>query len=93
VPKQKKKKMQAVAPVQVSASELKNLLVEWLRNTPNASTRDCIHHFTPYLTDQEKKTEFSSLVREVAQLKGGVLVLRPKSLGTLPVPTSPVTVA
>lgn len=54
------------------------MLIDWLGNTPNATTRECIHHFTPYLTDGEKKTEFSALVREVAQLKGGVLVLRKK---------------
>ncbi|KAM6495882.1 transcription initiation factor [Amanita muscaria] len=86
VPKAKKRKAQAVVPVQISAVDLKNQLVEWLKNTPNATTRDCIHYFTPYLTDQEKKTEFSSLVREVAQLKGGVLVLRAKSGGPLPEP-------
>ena len=79
-PKPKKRKAQApgAAPVAVSAEELRILLIEWLGNTGNASTRDCIHHFTPYLTDGEKKTEFSALVREVAQLKNGVLVLRKK---------------
>lgn len=79
-PKQKKRKAQAsgAVPIAVSAEELRTLLIEWLGNTGNASTRDCIHHFTPYLTDGEKKTEFSALVREVAQLKNGVLVLRKK---------------
>jgi transcription initiation factor TFIIF subunit alpha len=79
-PKPKKRKAQAPgAPlIAVSAEELRSLLIEWLGNTGNASTRDCIHHFTPYLTDGEKKTEFSALVREVAQLKNGVLVLRKK---------------
>ncbi|PFH52726.1 hypothetical protein AMATHDRAFT_56087 [Amanita thiersii Skay4041] len=77
-PKPKKRKAQNVVPITVSAAELKNLLVEWLKNTINATTRDCIQHFTPYLTDQEKKTEFSTLVKEVAQLKNGVLVLRGK---------------
>jgi transcription initiation factor TFIIF subunit alpha len=52
------------------------MVIEWLRNAPNASTRDCIQHFTPYLTDEAKKSKFTALVKEVAQLKGGVLVLR-----------------
>ncbi|KAF8639943.1 hypothetical protein AX17_001193 [Amanita inopinata Kibby_2008] len=87
-PKPKKRKAQSVVPMTVSAAELKGLLVDWLKNTPNATTRDCIHHFTPYLTNQDKKTEFSTLVREVAQLKNGVLVLRPKSF-TAGAPASP----
>ncbi|KII95213.1 hypothetical protein PLICRDRAFT_97799 [Plicaturopsis crispa FD-325 SS-3] len=53
-----------------------HMVIDWLRNTPNASTRDCIQHFTPYLTDEAKKAKFTALVKEVAQLKGGVLVLR-----------------
>ena len=53
-----------------------NMVVEWLRNTPNAKTRDCISHFTPYLRTDEQKTKFTALIKEVAQLKGGILVLR-----------------
>lgn len=52
------------------------MVVEWLRQTPSATTRDCIHHFTPYLKTEEKKQAFTKLVKEVAQLKNGVLVLR-----------------
>jgi len=79
-PKPKKRKAQilGVTAVNVPAEQLKVMLIEWLGSTPNATTRECIHHFTPYLTDSDKKTEFSGLVREVAQLKGGVLVLRKK---------------
>ena len=53
-----------------------SMVIDWLRNTPSASTRDCIQHFTPYLTDETKKVKFTSLIKDVAQLKGGVLVLR-----------------
>ncbi|KAF8076391.1 transcription initiation factor [Lyophyllum atratum] len=78
----KPKKRKALAPgapsVNVPAEQLKVMLIEWLASRPSATTRECIHHFTPYLTDGDKKTEFSGLVREVAQLKGGVLVLRKK---------------
>ncbi|RDB22525.1 Transcription initiation factor IIF subunit alpha [Hypsizygus marmoreus] len=78
-PKPKKRKAGPGAPpISVPADQLRVMLIDWLGNTPNATTRECIHHFTPYLTDGDKKTEFSALVREVAQLKGGVLVLRKK---------------
>ncbi|KAF5387830.1 hypothetical protein D9615_000413 [Tricholomella constricta] len=78
-PRPKKRKAQpGVTPVNVPAEQLRAMLIEWLGSTPNATTRECIHHFTPYLTDGDKKTAFSGLVREVAQLKGGVLVLRKK---------------
>lgn len=53
-----------------------SMVIDWLRNSPSASTRDCIQYFTPYLTDEAKKVKFTSLIKEVAQLKGGVLVLR-----------------
>lgn len=52
------------------------MVIEWLKNTPNATTRDCIQYFQPYLTDEAKKSKFTALIKEVAQLKGGVVVLR-----------------
>ena len=65
------------------------MVIEWLRNTPNATTRECIMHFTRYLTDEAKKSKFTALVKEVAQLSNGVLVLRPAYRGDAGVP-SPV---
>lgn len=57
--------------------ELEDIMViEWLRNTPNAKTRDCISHFTPCLRTDEQKTKFTVYIKEVAQLKNGILVLR-----------------
>ena len=53
-----------------------SMVIDWLRKTANANTRDCIVHFTPYLTDEGKKVKFTTLIKEVAQLKGGLLVLR-----------------
>jgi len=72
----KAKKRREVAPV--TPEEMKALLIEWLKITSKekATTRECIQHFTPYLTDQEKKAEFTKLVREIAVLKEGHLVLR-----------------
>ncbi|KAF9451727.1 hypothetical protein P691DRAFT_613695, partial [Macrolepiota fuliginosa MF-IS2] len=72
----KAKKRREVAPV--TPEELQALLIDWLRTTPKekSTTRDCIQHFTPYLTDQSKKAEFSKMVRDVAMLKDGVLALR-----------------
>jgi transcription initiation factor TFIIF subunit alpha len=80
-PKAKKRK----GPTGVAAGELDDkMVIEWLRNSPNATTRDCIHHFTPYLTDEEKKSRFTALIKELAQLKGGVLVLRNAYRGVSP---------
>ena len=52
------------------------LLVSWLRSSPGATTRECIHYFQPCLTDDAKKAKFTALVKEVASLKGGVLALK-----------------
>ncbi|KAJ7433846.1 transcription initiation factor [Mycena galericulata] len=67
----------------VPAGELEDkMVIEWLKNTPNATTRDCIQYFQPYLTDEGKKSKFTALIKEVAQLKGGVVVLRNAYRGT-----------
>ncbi|GAW05329.1 transcription initiation factor iif subunit alpha [Lentinula edodes] len=79
-PKPKKRKAHPTTAVAIPAGPLEErLLIEWLKNTPtaNASTRECIQYFTPYLTDEEKKAQFTGLVKEIAQLKNGVLILRP----------------
>lgn len=63
----------------VSGGEItQQMLVEWLVNTPNATTKDCIQYFSSYLPkeDKQKKQGFADLVKEVATLKDGVLVLR-----------------
>lgn len=72
----KAKKRKAQPGVSVTGELEERMLIEWLRNTPNATTRDCIHHFTPFLKTEDKKQNFTRLVKEVATLKGGVLVLR-----------------
>ena len=86
--KTKKRKAPAtdVTPIEVSSEELERLLVEWLKNTTGATTKDCIKHFGPYIA--EKRPEFASMVRKVAQLKNGVLICKPR--GTLATAPSPV---
>ncbi|KAJ7283649.1 transcription initiation factor [Mycena rebaudengoi] len=71
-PKAKKRKGHNGAAAPVGELEDK-MVIEWLRNTPNATTRDCIQHFQPYLTDEAKKSKFTALIKEVAQLKGASL--------------------
>ena len=73
VPKPKKKR---TGPA-ISSAELEAMLISWLKATPNATTRDCISHFNNYLFDQERKAEFSTMVKGVAILKNGFLCLRP----------------
>ncbi|KAI5120668.1 hypothetical protein M0805_006957 [Coniferiporia weirii] len=54
------------------------LLVQWLKASVGATTRECIHYFQPCLTDDAKKARFTALVKEVASLKTGALVLKPQ---------------
>jgi transcription initiation factor TFIIF subunit alpha len=61
----------------VPTAELEALLINWLKSTPNGTTRECIQHFNPYLISKEKKDEFSGMVKRMAILKDGVLALRP----------------
>jgi transcription initiation factor TFIIF subunit alpha len=55
-------------------------LIDWLEKTEKASTRDCIAAFAGYTHNEEAKKLFTRLVKEVAILKGGFLVLRPGGL-------------
>ncbi|THH05623.1 hypothetical protein EW145_g4657 [Phellinidium pouzarii] len=54
------------------------VLVGWLRMRAGVTTRECIHYFQPCLTDDGKKARFTALVKEVASLKVGGLVLKPQ---------------
>lgn len=54
------------------------LLAAFLRGKSNVRTRECIHYFQPCLSDDAKKARFTALVKEVASLKGGALVLKPQ---------------
>ncbi|THV08555.1 Rap30/74 interaction domain-containing protein [Dendrothele bispora CBS 962.96] len=93
-PKLKKRKPQPPggAAVATPTGPLEDrLLIEWLKNTPNASTRECIQYFTPYLTDDEKKTRFTALVKEVATLRNGTLVLRNAYRGESAAPSPSVS--
>ncbi|KAG6332599.1 hypothetical protein ID866_6490 [Astraeus odoratus] len=90
-PKPKKRKpLPSGLPIDGELEE--RMLIEWLQNTPNATTRDCIQHFTPYLTSEAKKAKFTAMVKEVAQLKGGILILksslRGESASGTPAPTA-----
>lgn len=53
-----------------------DMVLDWLRQTPNVKTKDCIGYFTPYLHDEQKKGRFIALIKSVASLKDGVLVLK-----------------
>ena len=64
-------------PITASTQLTRELLVQWLENTPNATTRDCIQYFQPCLTDESKKLGFTRMVKELAHLKSGTLVLKP----------------
>ncbi|KAJ7068276.1 transcription initiation factor [Mycena amicta] len=74
-PKPKKRKAHHGGVVPVGELE-DRMVIEWLKNTSQATTRDCIQYFQPYLTDETKKQKFTALIKEIAQLRNGVLVLR-----------------
>jgi len=51
-------------------------VIDWLRNTPGATTKDCIKQFTKYLKDKPKRDQFTAMMRQLAIVKDGVLMLR-----------------
>jgi transcription initiation factor TFIIF subunit alpha len=55
------------------------MLADYLRSTENPTTRACIQYFNSYIKQgPEAKSLFTDLVKEVAVLKDGVLILRPQ---------------
>lgn len=86
-PKPKKRRPLPTGPPPEGELE-ERMLVEWLQHTPNATTRDCIQHFTPYLITDPKKARFTAMVKEVAQLRGGILILRNREASAAASPAS-----
>ncbi|EIN10618.1 hypothetical protein PUNSTDRAFT_51226 [Punctularia strigosozonata HHB-11173 SS5] len=54
------------------------MVVDWLKATPTPKIRDCISHFTPYLSTPEIKKRFTQIVKEVARVRDGQMVLKPR---------------
>lgn len=52
-------------------------VIEWLKNTPGATTKDCIKQFTKFLQDKAKREQFTAMMKQLAVVKDGVLMLRP----------------
>ncbi|TRM67592.1 hypothetical protein BD626DRAFT_449538 [Schizophyllum amplum] len=69
-PRPKKRKSAPLEPLE------DRQVIKWLQEHDKVTTRECIQHFTPYLKDEAVKSHFTQLVKEVAQLKGGQLVLK-----------------
>lgn len=69
------------------------MVIDWLRETPSATTRDCIQHFGKWLKGSETKGRFTALVKNVAAVRGGILVLKPayRNSGSPGVPSPPTT--
>lgn len=74
----KRRKSTAPAPVLEELTE--NMLIEWLRITPQPTTKDCIARFKPWVTGiPNGKTLLTGLVKRVARVKDGHLVLKSSS--------------
>jgi transcription initiation factor TFIIF subunit alpha len=69
------KKRKSMAAADAPPVEAKTV-IDWLRNTPGATTKDCIKQFTKYLKDKPKRDQFTTMMRQLAVVKDGVLMLR-----------------
>ncbi len=90
-PKAKKRKAvpsTATAALTSGVELREDMLVDWIRKTPNATTRDCIQYFRACLTDESQKKRFTAMVKDVAFQKQGILVLRDndREPGAMPAP-------
>jgi transcription initiation factor TFIIF subunit alpha len=67
-------------------------LIEWLRQTPNARTKDCIARFKKELAGMpDGKAALTVLVKKVARVKDGFLVLKSSSAGPSSRAASPMS--
>ncbi|GJJ12510.1 hypothetical protein Clacol_006753 [Clathrus columnatus] len=53
-----------------------SLIINFLREKKDATTKDCIQRFQPYLREEETKKTFTAMVKKVAVVKKDILVLR-----------------
>ncbi|KAF8592138.1 Rap30/74 interaction domain-containing protein [Ramaria rubella] len=53
-----------------------SMVIEFLREKKEASTKEAIQKFQPYLKDPEVKAAFTAMVKKVAVVKNGMLSLR-----------------
>lgn len=72
------KKRKPMTPSDGPPVEAKTV-IEWLKNTPGATTKDCIKQFTKFLQDKVKREQFTAMMKQLAVVKDGVLMLRPSS--------------
>jgi hypothetical protein len=52
------------------------MVIKWLRSTPDASTSRCIRHFERYLPDENARNKFTALIKNITILDGRKLCLR-----------------
>jgi transcription initiation factor TFIIF subunit alpha len=69
------KKRKSMAPAEGPPVEAKTV-IEWLKNTPGATTKDCIRQFTKYLREKPKRDKFTAMMKDLVAVKDGVLMLK-----------------
>lgn len=52
------------------------MVIAFLREKKDATTKDCIQKFQPYLKEEETKKAFTAMVKKVAVVKNSMLKLR-----------------
>ncbi|KIJ57035.1 hypothetical protein M422DRAFT_23152 [Sphaerobolus stellatus SS14] len=57
-----------------------SMVIEWLKQNTEVTTRECIQKFQPYLKNEEAKQAFTAMVRKIAVVKNNQMKLRPEYL-------------
>lgn len=70
------KKRKSTAPADRPPVEA-NTVIQWLRSTPGATTKDCIKQFTKMLDGKAQREQFTAMMKQLAVVKDGVLMLKP----------------
>ncbi|KAF8507609.1 hypothetical protein JB92DRAFT_2959193 [Gautieria morchelliformis] len=55
-----------------------SMIIAFLREKAEVTTKDCIQKFQPYLKEEETKRAFTAMVKKVAMVKNSLLKLRPE---------------
>jgi transcription initiation factor TFIIF subunit alpha len=69
---QKAKKRKTITAQELTAQ----MVIDWVKSNPGSKTQDCIKYFLSFVKGDGVKDRFTQLVKEVASLKDGVLVLK-----------------
>lgn len=53
------------------------MIIEWIKNTENPTSKTCINQFRPYIKEEKAKSDFTAMIKKLVVMKDGIMKLKP----------------